>query len=133
MPRYARRRSVKSIIRIAVIPTIAIFCIIDLFYAEHTFKQRQRTTWTTVDATADDTRVRPMARFALEYGSKDLYEIDVLVTYTSTGTSHKDWVPFSEKPRPLSEAKPEAAALKGKPLLLRWDPASPDQKLAEPR
>jgi hypothetical protein len=87
MPRYARRRSVKSIIRIAIIPAIALFCIIGLFYAEHTFKQRQRTTWTTVDATAEDTRVRPIARFALEYGSKDLYEIDVLVTYSANETS----------------------------------------------
>jgi len=132
MPRYTRRRSLKSIIRIAVIPTIALLCIIGLFYAEHTFKKRQQT-WTTVEATAEDTRVRPMARFALEYGSKDLYEIDVLATYTSNGTSHQDWVPFSEKPKPLNEAKPEAAALKGKPLLLRWDPAVPDQKLADPR
>src|SRR5436309_2825270 len=101
MTRYARPRSVKSIIRIAIIPALALLCIIGLFYAEHTFKHRQRTTWTTVDATAEDTRVRPMARFALEYGSKDLYEIDVLVAYTSNGTSHQDWVPFSEKPRPL--------------------------------
>jgi hypothetical protein len=130
MPRYAKRRTLKSIIRIWIIPVLALACIGGFFYEEHSFK-RQHQTWTTVAAVAEDTRLHPIARYALEYGSKDLYTVDVLATYSFNDVPQKDWIPLSESPKTLDEAKSQAASLKGKQCLVRWDPSAPDQKIAE--
>ena len=130
MPSHAKRRSLKSIIRIWIIPVLALACIGGFFYEEHSFK-RQQQTWTTVAAFAEDTRLHPIARYALEYGSKDLYEIDVLAIYSFNGMAQKDWIPLSQPPKSLNEAKSQAASLKGKQCLVRWDPSAPEQKVAE--
>ena len=119
-----------SIIRIWIIPVLALACICGILYEEHSFK-RQQKIWTTVAAVAEDTRLHPISRYALEYGSKDLYEVDVLATYSFNGAPQKDWIPLSEPAKSLDEAKSQAASLKGKQCLVRWDPSAPEQKVVE--
>ena len=133
MLRYSkRRRGWKSIVRIAVIPVVALACVIALLYEELAFRHRQKTTWTNVIATIEQSRLHPIARYALEYGNKNnLYEIDVLAEYSTNGVEHHDWAPLSESPKPLAEAQSSLLPLKGKRCIIRWDPASPDQKFAE--
>jgi hypothetical protein len=132
MQRYSkRRRSWKSLARIALVPLLALACISGLLYEDHSFKHRQKTTWTSVPATIDQTRLHPIARYALQYGSKDLYDVDVLASYSANGVQHEDWVPLDESPKSLAAAQAMAPLLKGKQCLVRWDPASPDQKIAD--
>jgi hypothetical protein len=122
-----------SYVRIWTPPLIALFCVLFFLYEEHAFNRHKQTSWTTAPAVVEDTRLRPIARFALQYGSKPLYETDVLATYTVNGTPHKDWLPLSESPKPGKDAQAEATALKGKQCFVRWDPATPDQKIVELR
>jgi hypothetical protein len=132
MPRYSkRRRGWLSIVRIAIVPILALACIGGLLYQELAFKHRQKTTWISVTGTIQQARLHPIARYALEYGSKDLYEIDVLATYSANGAPHEDWVPYSTPPKSLAAAQSAVSLLKGKQCLVRWDPASPDQKIAD--
>lgn len=134
MPRYSKpRRDWKFFLRLLIIPILALAGIITFLYQEHTFHHQQQNTWTTVPATIEDTRLHPIARFSFQYGSKDLYEIDVLATYTLNGAPRKDWVTLTEAPKPSDKATAEAAALKGKTCVLRWAPSAPDQKIAELR
>jgi len=120
-----------SIVRIAIIPLLALTCIGGLLYEELVFKHRQKTTWISVPATIEQTRLHPIARYALEYGSKDLYEIDVLASYSANGASHEDWIPLSTPPKSLAAAQSTLSTLKGKQCMIRWDPAAPDQKTAD--
>ncbi|SEG05017.1 hypothetical protein SAMN05421819_1815 [Bryocella elongata] len=131
MPRYSRPRSWKSHVRIWTPPVLALLCIGFFVYQEHAYKHRQLTSWTTTNATADDVRLQPVSRFALEYGSKPLYETYVLASYTVNGAPHKDWLPLSESPKADKAAHAEADAIKGKQCFVRWDPATPDQKIVE--
>lgn len=133
MPRYRRPRSWKSRVRIWTPPVIAALCVIFFLYEEHAFNHHKQTSWTTSTAIAQDTRLRPLARFALQYGSKPLYEIDVLASYAVEGTPHQDWLPLSQSPQPDQEAHTEAAALKGRSCVVRWDPQTPDRKIVELR
>jgi hypothetical protein len=132
MPRYSkRRRGWKSLLRIGIIPALALACILGLLYAELAFRHRQKTTWSAITATVQETRLRPVAKYALEYGSKDLYEVDVLVSYSSNGAPLKNWVPLSEAPKPLANAQATQRDLNGKTCLVRWDSASPDDRTAD--
>ena len=135
MLRYSkRRRGWKSIVRIVAIPAVALACVIGLLYEELAFRHRQKTTWTNVAATIEQTRLHPIARYALEYGNKnDLYEIDVLASYSANGVQHEEWAPLSQSPKPLAESQSLLPSLKGKQCTIRWDPASPDQKFVELR
>jgi len=133
MPRYSKRRDWKFFLRLLIIPILAIAGVATFLYQEHTFHHQQQTTWTTVPATIEDTRLHPVARFAFEIGSKDLYALDVLAAYALNGAPQKEWVTLTLPAKPKSWATAEAATLKGKPCLLRWDPSAPDQKIAELR
>jgi hypothetical protein len=134
MPRYSKRsRNWKSIVRGGIIPVLAIACVAALLYQELAFRHRQKTTWTTVTATIEQTRIHPIARYALEYGSKDLYEVDVLTSYSVNGVQRDDWVPLSEAPQSLAKVQSATQHLKGRQCLVRWDPSSPDQKIADLR
>ena len=133
-PRYSRprtRRDWKFFLRVLIIPILAIAGVATFLYQEHAFRHQQQTTWTTIPATIEDARLHPVARFAFEIGSKDLYSIDVLATYTVNGVPQKEWVTLTLPAQPKSEAATGAATLKGKPCLLRWDPSASDQKIAE--
>jgi hypothetical protein len=132
MTRYSkRRRSWKSLLRIAVVPVVALACIGGLLCEELAFRHRQKTSWASEAATVKQTRLHPIARYALEYGGKDLYEIDILAKYAANGVQHEDWVPLSEPPKALAEAQAAALRLTGRECLVRWDSAAPDQKIAE--
>jgi len=132
MPRYSKpRRDWKFFLRLLIIPILAIAGIITFLYQEHAFRHQQQTTWTTVPATIEDTRLRPVARFAFEIGSQDLYALDVLAAYTLNGASQKEWVALTLPAEPKSQATTDAAMLKGHTCLLRWDPSTPNQKIAE--
>jgi hypothetical protein len=121
MPTYSKRRSSsKSILRIVAVAALAIACVVGLMYEELAFKHRQRTTWTTVTAT-------------LEYGSKKLYEVDVFASYSMNNVQHKEWVPLSQAPLSLAEAQSMSPRLKGRSCFVRWDPSSPDQRIADLR
>jgi hypothetical protein len=135
-PRYSRpktRRDWKSILRIAIIPALALTCVIGLFVAEHHFQRDKRTTWTTVPAMIEATRIQPIPGRPFEYGSKQLYEVDVLVTYPLNGTPQHLWLPLSQPPQRRAAAQTQQAILEGAPCFLRWDPAHPDDKIAELR
>jgi hypothetical protein len=96
---WKHRRGWKSIVRIATISVVALTFVVGLLYEEIAFRHRQKTTWTNVAATIEQTRLHPIARYALEYGNKnDLYEIDVLGSYSANGVVHKDWAPLSLSP-----------------------------------
>ncbi len=82
-------------------------------------------------ATVEDTRLHPIARFAFEYGSKDLYEVDVKASYSLNGVPQKEWLALSDAPKPRSEAKLESVRLKGSRCVVRWSLSNPDQKIAE--
>jgi len=130
-PRYSKPRRWKSIARIGVIPILALTLIAGLFYAEHSFQREKQTGWMTVTATIEDTRNRPVAHHALEYGGATLYEIDVLADYRLNSSPQKEWIPLSEPPKTLDETHAQQLALKGKQCFVRWNPSTPDQKLAE--
>jgi hypothetical protein len=134
MPRYAKpRRSRLFYVRLWIVPALAVIGIAAFFYAEFAFRHQVQTNWIQTTATIEDTRTRPLARYALEYGSKGLYEVDVLATYAADGRLQKDWIPIAEAAKSLPEAKSQAATMKGKLCTVRWDPAAPDQKFAELR
>jgi hypothetical protein len=134
MPTYSKRRSSsKSILRIVAVAALAIACVVGLMYEELAFKHRQRTTWTTVTATVEQSRLRPIAGYALEYGSKKLYEVDVFASYSMNNVQHKEWVPLSQAPLSLAEAQSMSPRLKGRSCFVRWDPSSPDQRIADLR
>jgi hypothetical protein len=131
MLRYRRRRGWKSHVRIWTVPLIAMLCVAGFLYSEDDFQRRKQATWITSTAIAEDTRLRPIARFSLEYGSKPLYEVDVLASYTEQGQPHQDWLPLSESPQNEIQARAQANALKRRQCFVRWDPANPTQKLVE--
>jgi hypothetical protein len=133
MPRYSRpRRTPASYIRLGLIPTLALACIVALFFAEHRFRRDQQH-WPSTTATIEQTRVQPIPGRPFEYGSHQLYEVDVLLTYNVANQPHHDWLPLSQPPQNLSAAQAQRTALPGKPCNLRWDPAHPDNVLAELR
>ncbi len=125
-----QRRTVASWLRIGIVPILALACIAGLVYENHAFEREQKTTWTSVPATVIGSRLRPIARFSLQYGSKPLYELDVLASYTADGVPRQDWLPTSEPPQTESEARSEAATLAGKRWSVRWNPGAADHKIA---
>jgi hypothetical protein len=113
-----------------LIPVLAFVCVLGFLYEEHAFKHQQKSTWTAISATIEQTRYHPIARYSLEYGSKDLYEVDVLTTYNVKDVQQRNWVPLSTTPMSLAQAQ-STSNLKGTQCLVRWDQAHPDQKIAE--
>lgn len=132
MPRYSKPYRTRAFwIRVSIVPALAVVAIAVFFYEELLFRHEQQTTWKSSPTIAEDTRIRPMARFALEYGSKGLYEVDVLAAYSIDGVAHQDWAPVSGAPMPQAQAQAEATRMKGKPCTLRWNPSAPDQRTVD--
>lgn len=131
MPSYRKRRDWRSRVRIWTVPVVAFLCLLWFGTQELKFRHRQQTAWVSAPATIEDTRLRPLAKFGFEYGGKDLYEVDVLATYSVAGQVHHDWVPLTTAPAPSAAAQKAASELKGKRCSVRWDPAVPDQRLAD--
>jgi hypothetical protein len=73
MPRYTKpRRSRLFYVRLWTVPALAVVGIAVFFYEEFAFRHQVQTNWIKITADIEDTRTRPLARYALEYGSKGL-------------------------------------------------------------
>ena len=129
--RRSKPRSWQSILRIAIIPLLALVCVFGLFFAEHNFQREKQTRWVTVIVTIEATHMQPIAQHALEYGGGKLYEVDVLVTTQPNATPQHQWLPVSQSPLRLPEAQAQLSALKGARCFVRWDPAHPEEKIVE--
>ena len=133
--RYSRPRTAREYLILArtlAVPLAALACIAALLLANHRF-QRDKQHWPSATAVIESVRIQPIAGRPFEYGSTQLYELDVLVINPLTSPPQHGWLPLSQAPRPLTEVRAQAATLKGQRCTLRQDSAHPDETIAELR
>ncbi len=102
-----------------------------LLYHQYSLHRMLREDWTSAAATIKDTRTERLQIANWDYGGAVLYEVEMLAKYSVNGAEHEKWIALSEYPHSQSDAQLKAYLLKGKQCFVRWNPAHPDQIVAD--
>ena len=129
--RPKNRKDQKQLLTIGIYLVIAVAVVAAIFVIKHRHLEEIEQNWQVATALIEDVRFKEISRVESQRGGAMLYDVEVLVNYTSAGVEQKRWIRVEQLPEVLSEAQLQAFRWKGKQCFIRWNIAQPDQIIAE--
>jgi hypothetical protein len=129
--RPKNRKDQKRLLTIGGYLLIAIAVVTAIFVIKHRHREEIEQNWQVATALIEDVRFKEISRVESQRGGAMLYDVEVLVNYTSAGVEQRRWIRVEQLPEVLSEAQLQAFRWKGKQCFVRWNISRPDQIIAD--
>lgn len=115
---------------IGYVTVIAIF-IVASFVFRHEHRKEMEHAWRSAAATIEEVRPKAVTAVESEGGGGMLYEVAILVKYTSDGVDQERWITVQQQLETLEDAQMQAFRWKGKECIVRWKSSDPGKVFAE--
>jgi hypothetical protein len=102
-----------------------------LLYYQHRTQQYREQNWDSAVATIEDVRMKLVGEGGSGLGGGTLYSVEVLARFAVDGTPQERWIRIEQGPESSAFAQLQARLWKGEKCFVRWNPANPDQIVAE--
>lgn len=126
-----RRSDRRALLRLCGFIVLIAACAGALYYNNRQQQMIRERDWISAVALIDDARTHVAMRVDSERGGTMLYDLDVLVKYSTKGRAREQWTTLHQHPQPLADAELQIFRLKKQQCIVRWDPADPDHIVAE--
>ena len=127
----AKRNDLRVLLYSGGFVLLILVCGGGLYYNDHRQQLIRNQDWTSAIATIEDAHAQVAMRVDSQAGGAMLYEVAVLVKYSTEGVEREQWTTIRQHPQLLEDAQFQIFRLKKQQCTVRWNPSHPDHIIAE--